>query len=81
VYSMVVSRVDRLTEVKSRRVMHWIYFLTFYCRYSTYCLLYRSIPPRYPLYHIRDILQTREDKDDDFRIGDLPLGGTGNSKR
>jgi hypothetical protein len=79
VYSMVVSSVDRLTErskVASRNVLDLLFDFLLSILYILLALLLYTASISTLLGTLGDIrLQN------DFRIGDLPLGGTGNSKR
>jgi hypothetical protein len=76
---MVVSKVDRLTErskVASRNVLDLLFDFLLSILYILLALLLYTASISTLLGTLGDIrLQN------DFRIGDLPLGGTGNSKR
>jgi hypothetical protein len=79
VYSMIVSKVDRLTErskVASRNVLDLLFdFLLSILYILLASVLYTASRST--------LLGTLGDTriQNDFGIGDLPLGGTGNSKR
>jgi ABC-type dipeptide/oligopeptide/nickel transport system permease component len=78
VYSMVVSRVDRLTEVKvaSRNVLDLLFdFLL-----STFYILLASVLYTASISTLLGTLGVIRIQND-FRISDLPLGDSGNSKR
>jgi hypothetical protein len=80
VYSMIVSRLDRLTErskVASRNVLDLLFDFILLILYS-YCSLHCSIPASITTYLTS--VEGIEGIEDDFRTSDLPLGRSSNSK-
>jgi hypothetical protein len=79
VYSMVVSRLDRLTErskVASRNVLDLLFDFLLSILYTLLASLLYTASTSTLLGILGDIRIQN-----DFRIGDLSLGGTGNGKR